>query len=162
MTDPSVIYQIVLLLHIAAAIVGFGGVIAHSTYNAKSFSGTAGEAQVLLSTTQRVTNLAHNAIYGVFLLGIALVALSDGGIGFGEAWISASFLVVIVIVGLAHGLIRPAVRTLAEKADSMDPGARMADDPEVLGAAKKLALGDGVTQILIVVGIGLMIWQPGA
>lgn len=162
MTDPSVIYQIVLLLHIAAAIVGFGGIIAHSAYNAKAFGGTAGEARVLLSTTQLVTSLAHYAIYGVFLLGIALVALSDGGISFGAPWISASFVVWFALVGLAHGMVKPAVRSLKEKADELAPGARMADDPEVLGLAKKLALGDGLTQLLIVIALVLMIWQPGS
>lgn len=162
MVDPSVIYQIVLLLHIAAAIVGFGGIIAHSTYNARAFGGNAGDARVLLNTTQTVTNLAHNAIYGVFLLGIALVALSDGGIGFGEAWISASFVVWFAMVGLAHGMVKPAVRSLKEKAEGMNGATKMSDDPEVISLAKKLALGDGLTQLLIVAAIALMIWQPGA
>ena len=72
MTDPSAIYQIVLLLHIAASIVGFGGIIAHSAYNAKAFGGTAGGASVLLNTTQLVTSFAHYAIYGVFVLGVAI------------------------------------------------------------------------------------------
>lgn len=160
MVDPSVIYQIVLLLHIAAAIVGFGGIIAHSAYNAKAFGGNAGDARVLLGTTQTLTNMAHYAIYGVFLLGIALVALSDGGISFGDPWISASFVVWFAMVGLAHGMVKPAVRSLKEKADGMDAGARMADDSEVISLAKKLALGDGLTQLLIVAAVALMIWQP--
>jgi len=160
MVDPSVMYQIVLLLHIATAIVGFGGVIAHSAYNAKAFGGNAGDARVLLNTTQIVTNLAHYAIYGVFLLGIALVALSDGGISFGAPWISASFVVWFAIVGIAHGMVKPAVRSLKEKAEGMNAASRMAEDPEVLGLAKKLALGDGLTQLLIVTALVLMVWQP--
>lgn len=160
MVDPSVIYQIVLLLHIAAAIVGFGGVIAHSAYNAKAFGGTAGDAAVLLRTTQLVTGLAHYAIYGVFALGIVLVAVSDGGIGFDEAWISASFVVWFLLVGVAHGLVKPAVRSLTEKATSMSPETKMTDDPEVITLAKKLALGEGLTQLLLVIALVLMIWQP--
>ncbi len=162
MIDPSAIYQIVLLLHIAASIVGFGGVIAHSAYNAKAFSGTAGDAGVLLRTTQLVTGLAHYAIYGVFALGIALVAVSDGGISFGEAWISASFVVWFLLVGVAHGMVKPTVRSLSEKAASMDPEVKMTEDPEVVGLAKRLALGEGLTQLLLVIALVLMIWQPGA
>lgn len=154
-------YEIVLVLHIAASIVGFGGIIAHSAYNSKAFGGAAGEARVLLSTTQRVTNLAHYAIYGVFLLGLALVALSDPAISFGAPWISASFVVWFAIVGIAHGMVKPAVRSLLAKAESLEPSARMADDPEVLSQAKKLAVGDGLTQLLIVVALVLMVWQPG-
>ena len=161
MVDPSVIYQIVLLLHIASAIVAFGGVIAHSSYNAKAFGGSAGDARVLLGTTLTVANLAYNAMYGVFLLGIALVALSDGGISFSEPWISAAFVVWFAMVGLTHGMVRKAATALKEKADSLDPDARMADDPDVLASAKKLALGDGLLQLLTVVAVALMIWQPG-
>lgn len=155
-------YEIVLLLHIAAAIVGFGGIIAHSAYNAKAFGGNAGDARVLLNTTQLVTNLAHYAIYGVFVLGIALVSLSDEAldISFGSPWISASFVVWFAIVGIAHGLVKPAVRSLKEKAEGMNAATRMADDPEVLSLAKKLALGDGLTQLLIVAALILMVWQP--
>jgi len=162
MVDPSVIYQIVLLLHIAAAIVGFGGVIAHSAYNAKAFSGTAGDARVLLRTTQLVTGLAHYAIYGVFALGIILVAVSDGGISFGEPWISASFLMWFLLVGVAHGMVKPAVRSLLEKAEEIDATVKMTDDPAVVGLAKRLALGEGLTQLLLVISLVLMIWQPGA
>lgn len=156
------VYKIVLLLHIAAAIVGFGGVIAHSAYNAKAFGGTAGDARVLLRTTQLVTNLAHYAIYGVFVLGIVLVAVSDGDVGFGEPWISASFLVWFLLVGVAHGLVKPTVRALTETAEGMAPTSKMTDDPGVVGLAKKLALGEGLTQLLLVVSLVLMIWQPGA
>lgn len=162
MDDPSVIYQIVLLLHIAAAIVGFGGLIAHSSYNAKAFAGTAGEARVLLGTTQTVTKLAYNAIYGVFLLGIVLVAVSEGDVEFSEAWISASFVVWFLLVGVAHGLVKPTVKALAEKAESHPSDAKMTDDPEVVGLAKKLALGEGLSQLLLVAALALMIWQPGA
>ena len=162
MNDPSTLYRIVLLLHIAASIVGFGGVIAHSAYNAKAFAGTAGDARVLLRTTQMVTSLAHYAIYGVFVLGILLIALSDGGIGFGDPWISGSFLVWFLLVGVAHGLVRPAVRDLESAAEALDSDARMTEDPTVVGLAKKLALGEGLTQVLLVVALVLMIWQPGA
>lgn len=156
------VYKIVLLLHIAAAIVGFGGVIAHSAYNAKAFGGTAGDAGVLLRTTQLVTGLAHYAIYGVFILGIVLIAVSDGSVGFDEPWISAAFLVWFLLVGVAHGLVKPTVRALTDKAEEMAPTATMTDDPEVVGLAKKLALGEGLTQLLLVVSLVLMIWQPGA
>jgi len=160
MDDPSAIYQIVLLLHIAAAIVGFGGVIAHSAYNAKAFAGTASDARVILRTTQTVTNLAHYAIYGVFVLGIVLVAVSEGEVSFGEVWISASFVVWFALVGVAHGLVKPTVKSLLERAEALAPDEKMTTDPGVVAQAKKLALGEGLTQLLLVVALALMIWKP--
>ena len=151
-----------LLLHIASAIVGFGGVIAHSAYHARAFGGTAGDASVLLRTTQTIAGAANYAIYGVFALGIVLIAVSDGDIEFSEGWISGSFLVWFLLVGVAHGLIRPTVRSLSEAADAKDPGEKMTDDPAVVSLAKRLALGEGLFQLLLVVALVLMIWQPGS
>lgn len=161
MDDPSAIYQIILLLHIATAIVGFGGLIAHGAFNAKAFAAPAGEAAVLLRTTQAVTNLAHYAIYAVFVLGIVLVSLSDGDISFGDPWISASFVVWFALVGVAHGLVKPAVRGLRERAQALDADAALSNDAEATATAKKLALGEGLTQLLLVVALVLMIWQFG-
>lgn len=157
----STLYKIVLLLHIAAAIVGFGGVIAHGAYNAKAFAAKASEARVLLRATQTVTNLAHYAIYGVFLLGIILVSLSDKVISMGAAWISASMLVWFLLVGVAHGLVKPTVRGLLTEADAMAADDVMSSSPGVVALAKKLALGEALTQILLVISIVLMVWKPG-
>lgn len=158
-------YKIVLLLHIAASIVGFGGVIAHGAYNAKAFGSKAGEAGVILRVTQMVTNLAHYAIYGVFILGIVLISLSGGGsseaISMGAPWVSGSFVVWFALVGVAHGLVKPTVRGLLVEADGMAPEDEMTSNPAVVGLAKKLALGEGLTQLLLVIAIVLMVWQPG-
>ncbi len=160
MGTTSVIYRIVLVLHIAAAFVGFGGVIAHGAYNAKAFAAKASEAITLLRTTKSVTSLAYNAIYGVFLLGIVLIAVSDGEWGFGEPWVSMSFVIWFALVGVTHGLIRPASSGLLERAEVLDPDASMSEDGEVMGLAKKLALGEGIFQLLVVAAIVVMVWGP--
>lgn len=159
MDEPSAIYQIILLLHIAAAIVGFGGVIAHGAYNAKAFASSAGDAAVLFRTTQAVTNLAHYAIYALFVLGIILVSLSEGDISFADPWISASFVVWIALVGVAHGLVRPAVAAMREAAEGLPAEQKLSEDATATATAKKLALGEALTQLLLVVALVVMIWQ---
>ncbi|MEZ5340043.1 MAG: DUF2269 family protein [Acidimicrobiales bacterium] len=158
-------YKIILLLHIAAAIVGFGGVIAHGAYNAKAFASKAGQAKAILSVTQSVTNIAHYAIYGVLVLGVILISLSSGGnsegISMGAPWVSASFVVWFALVGVAHGLVKPTVRGLLSEAEGMADNDEMTANPSVLALAKKLALGEGLTQLLLVIAIILMIWKPG-
>ncbi len=157
----SAIYRIVLLLHIVTAIVGFGGVIAHGAYNARAFASKAGEAAVLLRNTQAVTKIAHYSLYALFLLGIVLIALSDSAISFAAPWISASFVVWFAVIGVAHGMVRPAVTALTERASELPPDTDMSADETVTGIAKKLAVGEGVTQLLLVVALFLMLWQPG-
>ncbi len=162
MGTTSVIYRILLVLHIAAAFVGFGGVIAHGAYNAKAFAAKAGEASLLLRTTKSVTAIAYNSINGVLVLGIVLIALSDGAWKFSAPWVSAAFVVWFALVGVMHGLIRPSAVGLAERADALDPEMQMAEDPEVNTLAKKLALGEGLFQLLVVVALVVMVWGPAA
>ncbi len=162
MGTESAIYKIILLLHVLTAIVGFGGIIAHSAYNAKAFRSKASDAAVLLRTTIGVGKLAEYGIYAVFVLGIVLISLSDGAIGFGEAWISASFVVIFAVVGLLHGLVRPAIKGMTARAEALAPDAELSGDGEAMALAKKLALGEGATQLLLAVALYLMIWQPGA
>lgn len=161
MGTSSVIFLIVALLHIAAAIVGFGGIIAHGAYNARAFAGNAGEAGTLFKATKSITNIAHYGLYALFALGIVLVSVSDKEFSFSEAWISASFVVWFAVVGIAHGMVKPAMNSLQERASTISPETPMKDDSEVLGLAKKLALGEGLTQLLLVVALVLMVWQPG-
>lgn len=161
MDEPSAIYQIILLLHIVAAIVGFGGVIAHGAYNSRAYASSAQDAKVLLGATQTVVQIAHYAIYAVFVLGIIMVSLSGGDVGFGEPWISASFVIWIALVGLAHGMVKPAVKAMADRAEAMEPSAELRSDDQATAAAKKLALGEGLTQLLLVAAIVVMVWQFG-
>ncbi len=119
---------------------------------------------MLLRNTAAVTNIAHYAIYAMFVLGIVLVSLSgdgDDAISFGAPWISASFLIVIVVVGLAHGMVRPAVRGLTERAEALPADTVLEFDADAKALAGKLAIGEGVTQVLLAIALIMMIWQPG-
>lgn len=158
----STLYQIIALGHILAAIVGFGGFIAQGAYNADAFRGKASDALAVVSATKRVTKLAMGGVYAVLAFGIALVPLSDDAIGFGEAWISASFVVWIAVVGITHAIVYKAVDALESAAQAAAPDAAMSEDPAASAAAKKLAMGEGLVQVLLAVALFLMIFQPGA
>lgn len=162
MGTDSAIYNIVLLLHIATAIVGFGGLIAHSAYNARAFASPAGEAAILFKNTRAITNISNYALYALFVLGIVLISLSDGTYGMGEAWVSASFVVWFFVLGAAHGLVKPTMVKMQERAEALESSAVVKNDSEFGNLAKKLAMGEGAVQVLLVVGLVLMLWKPGA
>ena len=158
----SALYRIVLLLHVAAAIVGFGGVIAHGAYHARAFRGAAAAAKEILAATRGVSKIAEYAIYAVLPLGIVAIAVSDDAFSMGDPWVSASFVVWFLLVGALHGAVRPAVRSLAERADAVAPDTNLEADAEAQAAARKLMIGEAATQLLLVVALVLMIWKPGA
>lgn len=157
----SAIYRIVLLLHTATAIVGFGGLIAHGAYNAKAFASKASEAAVLLKNTRAVTDIAHYALYALFALGIVLISLSDGTFSMSEPWVSAAFVVWFLTIGAAHGLVKPTMAKMQDRAEEMNGDAILKDDSVIAGLAKKLAIGEAATQLLLLIGLVLMFWKPG-
>lgn len=158
----STLYNIILLLHVIAAIVGFGGFIGLGRMHAQAYRAKAADARVLLASARSGFNVPMYALYAVFALGIVLVSVSDGDIGFGEPWISASFVVWFLAVGALHGLVRPSVTVLAERAAALGDATALEGDAEADGAARKVAAGEGVTHLLLAVALILMIWQPGA
>ena len=162
MGTESALFRIILLLHIAASIVGFGGLIAHGAYHARAFREAAATARPLLTTTRQVGMFAEYAIYAVLPLGIVLVAISDDTFSMGDPWVSASFVVWFLMIGALHGAVRPAVKTMIERAEVLDQGTVVETDSDVQGAARKLMIGEASTQLLLVVALVLMIWKPGA
>ncbi len=165
MGTGSVLYRIVLVLHLGAAIVGFGGMVAHGAYHARAFRASAAEARTLLATTRSVTRFAEWAVYAVLPLGIVLVAISDDAFSLGDPWVSASFVIWFLLIGAQHGAVRPAVKALEERAGTLASGgatAPLGDDDEAMAAARRLMPGEAATQLLLVVALVLMVWKPGS
>lgn len=169
METTAVIYRIILLGHIGAAIVGFGALIGHGSFHATAVRSPATEAVPVLRATARGARVAEYGLYAVLGFGIVLIALSDDVYRYSEPWISASFVVWILIIGLVHGLVRPARTKLLEMAtaDELegdgtdDRGGDLADRSGAQPLLARLAAGEAGTQLLLLGALVLMIWKPG-
>ncbi|MDH3300969.1 MAG: DUF2269 domain-containing protein [Acidimicrobiia bacterium] len=169
METTAVIYRVMLLGHIGAAIVGFGALIAHGSFHAAAVRSSSSDAVPVLRATAKVVRVAEYGLYAVVGFGIVLIALSDDVYRYSEPWISASFVVWVLIVGLVHGLIRPARARLLElaAASANESGGSSADDGDLADRTEaeplltRLAMGEAGTQLLLVGALVLMIWKPG-
>lgn len=168
MGTTAVVYRIILLGHIAAAIVGFGGLITHGALHAKAVAADAVDAAPMLRSTIDIARAAEYGIYATLAFGIVLVSLSDDVYGYGQLWISGSFLVWILVVGVTHGMVRPGRRQLFELAESigqsavaLGPKTPLQDHDLAKPLLAKLAIGEAITQLLLVVALVLMVWKPG-
>lgn len=113
-----------------------------------------------------VSKVAEKIVYTVPVFGILLVLVSDGTIGFSDAWISASFLLYIIGIGISHGVMGPSSsRMVALSRELVSAGPSAGGPPpqvaEMQKLGKKLATGGMVLNLLLVAIIALMIWQPG-
>ncbi len=149
------LYNLVLVLHILAVIIGFGGTFIAGFYGRESENLPGRDGLAVAETTLKV--IPTVAIYTVPILGILLILLSDDTWKFSEAWISLSFLLYIVLVALAVTVQVPAIRRMV----AMRSGAEGAQSLEMQALGKKAATVSAIVNVLWVVILFLMVFKPG-
>ncbi len=165
-------YKLVLVLHLVTAIIGFGGTTIAGVYGAKAVRRRGREGQAIAETTYDVTqNFASWFVYAVPVLGIILIFLSEDVWKFSQTWISLSFLLYIVALGILHAAHLPNIRKMnaivAELAagGASSPGAAGGGPPpqvaELERRGQMAGVLGGVLNLLWVVIVFLMVWKPG-
>jgi uncharacterized membrane protein len=172
-------YRVVLLLHILTAIVGFGAVFLNAFYGRAAERRKGVEGLAIAETNYDVSQTAGYFIYAVPVFGILLVLMSDEAFEFSEAWISLSFLLYIVGLGLSHGVLRPNVKqmhALMRELVAMPPQSSMSSaGPPASGAApgrprqvdeierrgRAVGATGAILNLILIVILYLMVWKPG-
>jgi uncharacterized membrane protein len=115
---------------------------------------------------QRTINqrLANPALLIILITGIIQVLDSDF-IDFGDAWISATFLIIIILGGLLGGYFIPTDKRL--EAQAAAEVAAAGDGPVqysqgYLDKLKQEGLIGTISGLLIVIAVFLMVVKPGA
>ncbi len=164
----SGIYKFVLLLHLVTVVVGFGGVMLNGVYAARAKRAGGREGVAIAEANTFVSDrVAELFIYAVPILGILLIVLSDDVWKFDQKWISFSFLLYLVGIGLSHGLLRPTVKRLnaltaqlAAAGPMPSAGGPPPEVAEVEALGKRAGAVGAVLNVLVVVILALMVWKP--
>ena len=152
------LYNAVLVLHILAAIIGFGGMFIAGFYGNESRSLPGREGLAVAQTTLKVTGqIPTVAVVAVPILGILLILMSEDAIKFSALWITLSFLLYIVLMGLATGIQVPTIRKMV----AMRAGADGASSMQVQAMGKKVATVGAIVNVLWVLILILMVFKPG-
>ena len=152
------LYKLVLVLHILAVIVGFGPMLIAGFYGNEARNRAGPEGLAVAETTLKVTGgVPTVAVCAVPILGILLILMSDDTWKFSEAWISLSFLIYIVLMGLATGIQVPTIRKMV----ALRQGAQGAQSGDMQALGKKAATVGGIVNVLWVVILFLMVFKPG-
>jgi uncharacterized membrane protein len=163
-------YNVVLLLHILTAIVGFGAVFLNALYGRAAERRKGVEGLAIAEINYDVSQMAGYFIYAVPVFGILLVLMSDEVFEFSQAWISLSFLLYIVGLGLSHGVLRPNVKkmhALMRELTVMGPpavGAGAGRPPqvdEIEQRGRTVGAVGAILNLLLIVILYLMVWKPG-
>lgn len=151
-----------LFLHISAAVVGLGATFALAVGFPLALK--LAEPRYLpyvhhLSRTV-IQRLASPALLLILITGIFQV-VHGNVFDFSDAWISAAFLIVIVLGGLQGAYFIPTDRKLAAMAEKELAGGAKELSPEYQKAAQREGGIGALAGFLILVVIFLMVTKPG-
>jgi hypothetical protein len=154
------LYEISLFVHISAVVVGFGATFAEAlAFPVAIKTGVRNLPYVhhlQLAINQR---LASPALGLIILTGIYQTIDADWG--FGSFWISATFLIAIVLGGMNGAYFVPLDRRLAAQAEKeLAETGDVSDDYRA--KARQEGIVGAVAGLLVILAIFLMVTKPGA
>jgi uncharacterized membrane protein len=151
--------DISIWIHVTAAVVGFGATFAEAVTFPVAMKLDKRHLpyvhKLQLFINQR---LATPALVVILVTGIYQV--SEGNFSFGDMWISASFLIVIVLGGLLGAYFVPTDRRLFDQI-TKELAAGGEPSKEYLADVRREGILGTITGILIVVALFLMVTKPG-
>jgi hypothetical protein len=151
-------FKLLVLLHVLCVVGGFGALAYNALYASLATRRDSAAAGAVLEVNTAVSGLAELLIYGAFLFGIAAVGASHKTIKFSDAWVSAALAVFLVDIAVLHGFIRPQRRAYEVAVRSLASGS--GDPAAVKRLEKRVGLGWGIFNVLVVGAIYLMVFQP--
>ena len=162
----SGVYKLLFVAHLVSVIVGFGSLFFGSLYGAQARARRGQEGLAIVDAHHGVAHWAEGFLYAVPVFGILLVLASDDLWEFSDAWISLSFLLYFVIIGVLHGAHVPSMRRMNELMAGAAGAAGESPGPppqvaELESQERRLAITTAVLDCLMVAVVVLMVWKPG-
>ena len=178
------LYVVLVGLHIAAAVVGFGAVAMSGAYGVVARRldrpGALEESRRYFARPTR----ADAALLAVALLGLAALGVDPHGGGLARLWVSLALILWLLATVLLIRVVRPAEETLRAcltggrsgptlagagaglgGGGGVDRSAATRPDPAPLdtatAAARRLARAAAASDVIFVVALGLMVFRPG-
>jgi len=157
-------YSVSLFLHISAVVIGFGATYAEAIMFPVAMKVDKRHLPYVHRLGMAINQwLATPAMVVILVTGIYQVAEDDGrGWEFGDAWVSATFAILIVLGGLIGAYFVPTDRRLAQMAERDLASESGELSAEYQGAAKRIGAIGGLAGVLVLVAIFLMTTKPGA
>jgi uncharacterized membrane protein len=152
--------SISIWIHVSAAVVGFGSTFAEAVTFPVAMKLDKRHLpyvhRLQLFINQR---LANPALVVILITGFYQV--SEGNWSLGDAWISLTLLIVIVLGGLLGAYFIPTDRKLeVQVTKELAAGGELSDD--YLAQVRREGIVGTITGVLIIVALFLMVTKPGA
>jgi hypothetical protein len=160
-TGPA--YDIVLLLHIAAVILGTATVVVSGVQAARLRALAPGAALPgsLVAYYRPQMNWAGRVVYLIPVLGLALLGMSQGAYDLDDGWVLAGIVIFVAVIFLAEGLLWPAEQRVARALSAAPPiGGAEDAPPQRRSDALVVIVSSTLVVALIVLASVLMVAKP--
>lgn len=159
--NRSAAYDLLLLAHALCALVGTGATAA-SGVAAWQVRGPGGPSAGAARYFRPGPDLAGRTLYGVPVLGVALVALSHGVWSYSDTWVVSGMVMWAMAVVIGEVILWPGEAALAALvAGSVDPRSgegRSGDGRR--GPALRVAAAAAAVVVLVMASAVLMVAKP--
>jgi hypothetical protein len=144
-------YKVLLVLHLLSVVVAFGPWFINGLLPTAASKRGGAEGQAISAANFQVSHATQFAMYGVFIFGMGTLSLKAKGAGISasDTWVWLSIVLWVAIIGILHAIVLPAQRQL--KDGSGDSAA----------LTQRQSLGAALINVLVVVVIYLMVFEPG-
>jgi hypothetical protein len=156
------LYDFVLWIHVAAVVIAFGAPFIYPVILARVTNANPEALPGIYNAMVHAGRTLITVAYLVLFLAGAYLA-SDASL-WSEHWVSGSLVILIVLIGLSHGLALPTEKKLSAMATT-ELAARggigpMTFSAEYEKAYRKLNLVGLISNVLVLIALYLMIVQP--
>ncbi len=161
--DTISVYNVVIFIHITAAIVAFGVTFAYPIIDATLHR--PGNLQHLAWWHRTQVQLGQKLITlsATVLLLAGLYLGAKGPYGFGKTFVSVGILIVAILLGLGGSFFAPQERKAAELAErdiAAAAGGEISLSAEYEAVARRLRIVGIVAAALVVLAVFLMVTKP--
>jgi uncharacterized membrane protein len=157
-------YTLSIWIHVSAVVVGFGATFAEALMFPVAMSVDKRHLPFVhklgIAINQR---LASPALALILITGIYQTAKGDWE--FGSFWISATFVIVIVLGGLLGAYFIPTdkkLATLVERDIAASGDGEIVLSQEYQDGAKRIGAIGALAGVLVIAAVFLMVTKPGA
>ena len=163
---PGWAFNLLVLLHVICVVGGFGPLVYRSV--ALDLGRRRGDAAAAgsLAVYGQISGVGEALVYLAGIFGLAAVAAGGTSVSFSKPWVGAAIAVYVVMVGILHGLVRPAEKkyratllSLAQEAPVAPPN-RPPQMQVLESLNRRVAAGMGVFNLLLVAALYLMVFKP--
>ena len=156
------LYDFVLWIHVAAVVIAFGAPFIYPIILARV---TNANPEALPGLYNAMVHAGRTLITGAYVvLFLAGAYLATDGDLWSASWVSTSLLILIVLIGISHGLAMPTEKKLSAMATkelaARGAGGPMTFSAEYEKAYRKLNLVGVISNVLVLIALFFMIVQP--